>query len=149
MSTSSGILLYKIQQGQPFYLLVRPGGPFYNGQEEGVWTIPKGIVQAGEEEETAARREFEEETGHLITQPLRLLGRVKIRKGKTVVVYAAKGDLDANTIVSNTFELEYPKHSGLYQTFPEIEKGAWYSFEEAKRVLHPKLFVFLEQLDQL
>lgn len=147
MKVSSGILLFRRKEASKEYLLVKPGGPFYKNKEQGIWTIPKGLVQPQEEELAAAKREFEEETGHPLQGNPTFLTRLKWNASKKLVIYSLEGDLDASSLVSNTFELEYPKHSGKYQQFPEIEKGAWFSLEEATPLIHPKLLPVLRLVE--
>ncbi|MGH1338070.1 MAG: NUDIX domain-containing protein [Aureispira sp.] len=147
MKVSSGIILFRTLGQQQEYLLLRPGGPFYKHQEEGIWTIPKGIVQPKEEELAAAKREFKEETGHTLQENPTHFTRLRWSQSKELTVYTLEGSLDPMTIVSNTFEMEYPKHSGVYQTFPEIERGAWFSLEAATLLVHPKLLPLLQALE--
>lgn len=145
MKRSSGVLMYRKHKGRIEFLLLRPGGPFYKNQSKGIWTIPKGIIQNGENEITAAKREFEEETGQKLITELIYLGEEKIRKGKRVVVYMTEGNLKVTNIKSNTFQLEYPKNSGKFCLFPEIESGEWFDYETAKIQIHPKLIIFLDK----
>jgi predicted NUDIX family NTP pyrophosphohydrolase len=107
-------------------LLVHPGGPYWRRKDEGVWSIPKGEMDAGEDASDAARREFAEETGVAITGPLVPLGEIRQRGGKRVLAFAVEGDLDAQTIQSNTFEIEWPPRSGKMQAFPEIDRAGWF-----------------------
>src|SRR3954468_19254606 len=106
-STSAGLLLFRRTPGLEV-LLVHPGGPFWARKDEGAWSIPKGECEPGEEPRARALIEFEEETGTALDAqtPLLELGAVRQRGGKTVVAFAAEGELDADAIVSNTFELE-------------------------------------------
>ena len=60
---SAGLLLYRFREGTLEVFLVHPGGPFWAKKDLGVWSIPKGEMDEGEELLEAARREFEEETG--------------------------------------------------------------------------------------
>ena len=145
MKESAGILMYRENENQLEFLLLRPGGLFYKNQNEGIWTIPKGIIKKNEDHIEAAKREFEEETGQKIITELTYVGKEKIRKGKTVTIFITKGDLDVSTIQSNTFRLEYPKNSGQHQFFPEIECGEWFTYEIAKNLIHPKLIIFLDK----
>jgi len=149
MKVSSGILMYRDTKKEREYLLVRPGGPFYKNKHKGIWTIPKGIVHGNEDEEVAARREFVEETGQEVRGELHHLSRIKLRKSKELTAYYLEGNIDANKIVSNMFELEYPKNSGEYRSFPEIDKGGWYTFDEAIELINPKLVVLLEKLKEI
>jgi len=89
-------------------LLVHPGGPYWRKKDEGAWSIPKGEMDEGEDAELAARREFQEETGAALSGPLDSLGEIRQRGGKRVIAFAVEGDLDVQTIRSNTFEIEWP-----------------------------------------
>ena len=56
---------------------------------------------------------------------LRALKPLRQSSGKMVHAWAVEGDLDPTTIVSNTFEIEWPPRSGRLQSIPEIDRGAW------------------------
>lgn len=130
---SAGILLYRRRNGTLEVLLVHPGGPYFAKRDAGVWSVPKGEYGDGEEPRACALRELEEETGAAPPQgALFDLGEVKQRGGKVVVAWAAEGDLDADAIVSNTFPLEWPPRSGRVQEFPEVDRAAWLSVEQAR-----------------
>jgi 8-oxo-dGTP pyrophosphatase MutT (NUDIX family) len=60
---SAGILLYRRTGNGTEIFLVHPGGPYWARKDEGAWSVPKGLVDAGEDELACARREFNEETG--------------------------------------------------------------------------------------
>ncbi len=117
-------------------LLGHMGGPFWQRRQEGAWTIPKGEVEPGEEPLAVARREFHEELGKPVPPgDLVDLGEVRQAGGKVVRAWAVEGDLDAEAIVSNTFELEWPPKSGRIQSFPEIDRAAWFDLESARAVI--------------
>jgi predicted NUDIX family NTP pyrophosphohydrolase len=100
-------------------LLVHPGGPFWRTKDDGAWSIPKGELEPGEDPRDRARTEFAEETGTALGDvELIALGEVRQKGGKVVIAFAAAGDLDADAIVSNTFELEWPPRSGRLTSFP-------------------------------
>ena len=146
MKLSSGILLYRKKKELEFFL-VRPGGPFYKAkQDDGIWCFPKGEIKGKETEIEAAKREFKEETGFYIKDKIHPLGKIKLRKGKTISAYYCKKDLNPKELKSSTFTMEYPKNSGILKSFPEIEEGNWFSFKEAKIKILPKLLPFLEKL---
>ena len=133
---SAGILFHRRQGSAPEVLLVHPGGPFWARRDEGAWSIPKGeFVEAEEDAESAARREFTEETGWRYDGPLLPLGRVKQAGGKTVVAFAAAADFDTAALASNSFEMEWPPRSGRMQTFPEIDRAGWFSLDQARRLI--------------
>jgi predicted NUDIX family NTP pyrophosphohydrolase len=130
---SAGILLYRRNGGGLELLLVHPGGPFWTKKDEGAWTIPKGMIEEGEDAEVAARREFEEETGVAVTAPLVELGAFRQPSSKIVIAFAGEGDCDADTIHSNEFEMEWPPKSGRVSRFPEVDRAGWFSPADAKR----------------
>jgi len=143
---SAGVLLFR--GDEPEVLLVHPGGPFWARKDHGAWSIPKGEVEAGEDPRRRAVLEFEEELGTALAPGTTLvdLGEVRQRGGKVVVGFAARGDLDADTIVSNTFELEWPPRSGRRQAFPEVDRAAWFGLDEARRRINPAQAAFLDRL---
>ena len=128
---SAGILLYRRKGRSLELFLVHPGGPFWAKKDDGAWTIPKGLIEEGEEPQVAARREFEEETGVAVTAPLAELGAFRQPSGKIVIAYAAEGDCDATAIRSNEFEMEWPLKSGRMAKFPEVDRADWFSAEAA------------------
>src|ERR1700753_4412281 len=93
-SNSAGILAFRRKHGKIEVLLVHPGGPFWRNKDLGAWTIPKGLVEPGEDPLIAARREFREETGFEVDGEFTLLGTFKQRGGKLVTAYAVEGDCD-------------------------------------------------------
>jgi predicted NUDIX family NTP pyrophosphohydrolase len=105
-------------------LLVHPGGPFWRNKDDGAWSIPKGEIDAGEDPE---------ELGSAPAGPLRPLGEIRQRGGKRVHAFAMEGDLDVGTVVSNTFEMEWPPKSGRIQTFPEVDRAEWFALPVARR----------------
>jgi predicted NUDIX family NTP pyrophosphohydrolase len=142
--TSAGILLHR--QG-PEVLLVHPGGPFWQRKDLGAWSIPKGEIEPGEEPRARALIEFAEETGtDLGDVELRELGEIRQKGGKVVIAFAAEGDLDADAIVSNTFEMEWPPRSGRQATFPEVDRAAWFTLDEARERINPAQARLLDRL---
>jgi predicted NUDIX family NTP pyrophosphohydrolase len=143
---SAGVLLHKREGGTLKVLLVHPGGPFWARKDAGAWSIPKGEYVEGEDPEAAARREFEEELGVPLDAELVPLGEAVQPSRKRVLAYAAEGDLDVAAIRSNSFEIEWPPKSGRRQSFPEVDRAAWFTLEEAREKLPPGQRVFLDQL---
>jgi predicted NUDIX family NTP pyrophosphohydrolase len=146
---SAGILLYRITDKQLQVFLVHPGGPFFRNKDEGAWSIPKGEYVDGEEPLVAAQREFEEETGQIISGNFVKLQPVKQKSGKIVQAWAVEGDINHDTIKSNLFEIEWPPKSGKKVSFPEIDRAAWFTIEIAKQKIIPGQMALVEELEKL
>lgn len=147
---SAGVVLWRrAADGELEVLLVHPGGPYWRRRDRGAWSIPKGEIDPGEEERACALRELAEETGTTFAvapETLVPLGRVRMKSGKVVVAFALEGDLDADAIVSVTFELEWPPRSGRVKAFPEVDRGAWLTLPAAREKLLPAQAPFLDRL---
>ncbi len=147
-NVSAGMLLYRRVGDQLEYFLAHPGGPFWKRREEGAWTIPKGLVEAGEEPLQAAVREFREETGITPREPFLDLGSVRQKSGKVVHAWAWEGDADPSSIRSNQARIEFPRGSGRFITHPEVDRCGWFRREEAERLMNPSQVPLLERLDR-
>ena len=143
---SAGILMYRRTQGELQFLLAHPGGRFWQRRDTGAWTIPKGEVDAGEDPEPAARREFREELGVDVTQALQPLGEIAQKAGKRVIAFALEGEFDPAQLASNTFELEWPPRSGRLATFPEVDRVAWMNMAAARDKILPAQIPLLTRL---
>jgi predicted NUDIX family NTP pyrophosphohydrolase len=147
---SAGLLLYRFNdEGNVEVLLVHPGGPFWAKKDNGAWSIPKGEFDLGEEPLSVAEREFEEELGP--TPPVgtrRDLGELDQSSAKRVHVWATEGDMDAQHITSNTFDIEWPPKSGTVVSFPEVDRAAWFSLPEANVKLLVGQVGFLDRLTE-
>lgn len=136
-SLSAALLVWRRTGEQPEFLLAHPGGPFWAKRDEGAWTIPKGLVEPGEDPLAAAFREFAEETGlDVAGDPVRL-APVKQKGGKVVAAWMVEADPDLAVFRSNTFELELPRGSGRRVSFPEIDRIAWFAPEAALAKIIP------------
>ena len=146
---SAGLLMYRMRAGKLEVFLAHPGGPFYAAKDEGSWTIPKGLVEGEEDALAAAEREFEEETGIVPAGPYVALGSAKQRSGKTVHAWAFRRDEEPpEPLRSNTFEIEWPPRSGRKQAFPEIDRAAFFSADEARRTIIEGQRPFVDRLEQ-
>ena len=146
-AVSAGILLYRLAPGGPEVLLAHPGGPYFAGQDVGIWGLPKGLADPGEDLLAAARREFAEETGLVPQGPYLPLGQVTLRSGKVVHAWACRGDADPGSLISNTFSMEWPLGSGKRQSFPEVDRCAWFGLPEARRRITPAQAALLDRLE--
>jgi predicted NUDIX family NTP pyrophosphohydrolase len=144
---SAGVLLFRRGAGALEVLLAHPGGPFWRGRDAGSWTIPKGLVAEGEALLDAARREFQEETGLAPTGPFLPLGSIRQKAGKTVHAWACEGDADPARVRSNTATTEWPRGSGRFITYPEVDRCAWFSLDQARAKLNPAQAELLARLE--
>ena len=143
---SAGILLYKYVGDELRIMLVHPGGPFWVNKDEGSWSIPKGLYEEDENPLTAARREFNEETGYDIDGDFVDLGEIKQPSRKIVHAWAIEHDLSTADISSNTFSLEWPKNSGNVKTYPEIDRAEWFNIDRARRKILKGQAGFIDRL---
>jgi predicted NUDIX family NTP pyrophosphohydrolase len=147
---SAGLLLYRRRNQHLEVLLVHPGGPFWQRRDQGVWSIPKGEIEAGETPVAVARREFQEELGQPTPEgELTPLGMIRQAGGKVVHAWTAPGDLDTERVRSSTFEMEWPPRSGKMQAFPEVDRAAWFDMKAAREKILPAQEPFLERLEAL
>jgi len=144
---SAGLLLFREAGGGIEVLIAHMGGPFWRRRDDGAWSIPKGEYEPGEDTRAVAAREFAEELGSPPPAGEWLeLGDARQSTGKIVTAYALRGEFDAATAVSNTFEMEWPRGSGRVQSFPEIDRAAWFDLETARAKLVPGQVPFLDRL---
>ena len=143
---SAGLLVYRLRNGNLEVLLVHPGGPFWAKKDEGAWSIPKGEMTEDEDPLKAAKREFFEETGFQIDGNFIALTPVKQAGGKWVYAWAVEGDCDAESIKSNTFSMEWPPRSGKRKEFPEVDRAAWFTLDQAKQKILKGQLSLLEEL---
>jgi predicted NUDIX family NTP pyrophosphohydrolase len=132
---SAGLLMYRPRtSGGHEVLLIHPGGPFWAHKDAGAWSIPKGLVQPGEDPLAAARREFAEETGcEPPSDGFVFLGDFRQPSRKLVTAFAVAGDFDLSRFKSNTFAMEWPPRSGVTTVFPEADRAEWFGLAEAER----------------
>lgn len=154
---SAGVLLFREVGGRVEVFLVHPGGPLWARKDEGVWSIPKGEFEEGEDPFGVALREFEEETGVPAETAMSIgagsapvgLDPVRQPRGKVVFAWAAPGDLDAGTIRSNEFIMEWPPGSGRQASFPEVDRAGWFELEEAAAKILKGQVPLLRQLEEM
>jgi predicted NUDIX family NTP pyrophosphohydrolase len=144
---SAGLLAYRRRSGLEV-LLAHPGGPFWSKKDDGVWTIPKGLAAPGEDLLAAAQREFTEETNFSAGGSFIALEPVKQKGGKVVHVWAIEADFDLARFASNTFDIEWPPKSGRRQSFPEIDRVAYFALPIAATKILSYQLPLLRQLEQ-
>jgi predicted NUDIX family NTP pyrophosphohydrolase len=144
---SAGLLLYRRREADHEVLLVHPGGPMWARRDAGAWSIPKGEYQPDEDPLAAARREFTEELGVAAPEGEPVdLGEVRQRSGKLVRAFAVEGELDAEQVISNTCEIEWPPRSGRRMTIPEVDRAGWFDPPSAAEKLIPGQTALLDRL---
>ena len=148
-NVSTGLLLFRrIQDGCQFFI-AHLGGPFWAKREAGAWTIPKGEPKADEELLATACREFEEETGIRPHGPYLELGCVQQKAGKVVHAWAWEGDADPDKVTSNLTRMEWPRGSGNWMTFPEVDRCAWFDPKAAREKINSAQATFIDRLEAL
>ncbi len=147
MKISAGILPFRRKDGKIEVFLVHMGGPFWAKKDEGAWSIPKGLVEEGEDLLQTAKREFYEETGERADGDFIDLGEAK-SASKKLHIFALEAPNLSTHIHSNTFTMEWPPKSGKMQEFPEVDRAAWFDIEEAKRKIVKSQRIFLERLQR-
>ncbi|WP_027141434.1 NUDIX domain-containing protein [Mesorhizobium sp. WSM3626] len=129
---SAGLLIHRRGGNSIQVLLVHPGGPFWAKKDDGAWSIPKGLVDEGEDELAAARREAEEELGIKVEGLFARLGDYRQPGGKIVMAWSVEADIDVATMKSNIFTMEWPPRSGRMKEFPEVDRAGWFTLAEAE-----------------
>ena len=143
------MLLYRFRSGVLEVFLIHPGGPLWARKDAGAWSIPKGEIEKGADPLQEAKREFAEETGSSVDGSFIALASLKQRSGKIVHAWAVEGDIDASTVRSNLFSMEWPPRSGQQQEFPEADRGGWFTMPVAREKLLAGQHGFLDELETL
>ena len=146
---SAGVLAFRETAAGPEFLLVHPGGPYWANRDNGAWSVPKGLIDEGEDAEAAARREFTEETGLAVGGELVPLAPRRQRSGKMVLCWLAKADLDLTRFASNSFEMEWPRRSGRKIAIPECDRAAYFAADVALEKILPGQRGFIEEAARL
>jgi predicted NUDIX family NTP pyrophosphohydrolase len=141
---SAGILAFR-RKPQLELLLAHPGGPFWRNKDDGAWSIPKGNVESGDLL-SCAKREFNEETGLVAAGPFIALAPLRQKSGKKVHAFAFEADFDLASFSSNTFEMEWPPRSGQHQSFPEVDRIAYFRLATARRKILAGQRPFIDEL---
>lgn len=140
--------MYRLSDDGLEVFLVHPGGPFWAKKDDGAWSVPKGLFEDNENPLEAAKREFREETGFDISGNFMALTPLKQPSGKVVHAWTVEGNIDAASIKSNMFSMEWPPRSGNQQEFPEVDRGGWFTIAQAQEKLLPGQRGFLDELQR-
>lgn len=147
---SAGLLAFR-RRDELEVLLAHPGGPFWAKKDNGAWSIPKGLVEAGADLQATARREFTEETNFTlpgVSDAFIPLAPVRQKGGKIVHAWAFEADLDLSSFASNTFEIEWPPRSGRRRSFPEVDRVAYFPLTTATIKILAYQLPLLRELEQ-
>ena len=142
---SAGLLLYRHREPLEVFL-IHPGGPFWAKKDLGAWSLPKGELEEGEAPLATAIREFTEETSFPIDGDFLPLTPLRQPSGKTIHAWAVEGDCNPAELRSNLFSMEWPPKSGQQREFPEVDRAAWFTIEEARKRILAGQAPFLDQL---
>lgn len=146
---SAGLLMFCRNNNLLKVFLVHPGGPFFAKKDDGYWSIPKGLPEKNESIFEAARREFIEETGISPKGDFIELNSVIQKSGKEVFAWAFETQNDNKIeIKCNTFNLEWPPHSGKIQEFPEVDKGEFFDVSTARKKINSAQIEFINRLEK-
>lgn len=145
---AAGLLVYRFKNDELEVFIVHNGGPYFAKKDNGVWNLPKGRLEEGEDALEAAKREFTEETSfELPSGELIGLGEITYPRGdKKVLAWAVEGDFDESKLQSNTTQIQWPPRSGKKLEIPEIDRGGWFTLPQASKKIYSPLIPFLERL---
>jgi predicted NUDIX family NTP pyrophosphohydrolase len=143
---SAGVMLFRRDGADLKILLVHPGGPLWAKKDAGAWQIPKGLIEPGEDAQSAAERETREELGVALDGTPWPLATIRQSGGKVVDAFALEQSIDAAAVVSNVFEMEWPPRSGVRASFPEIDRAAWFDLKAAAVMMLPSQRPLLDAL---
>lgn len=127
MKHSAGCLLYRQSEDGWEVLLVHPSGPY---NRRAAWSIPKGLIDAGENAEQTARRETLEETG-VTAGELVSLSYIDMKKSrKRVFCFAGPAPDDAVARCASW----------------EVDRAEFVSLPQAKALLHVDQRTLIDRL---
>jgi 8-oxo-dGTP pyrophosphatase MutT (NUDIX family) len=115
---SAGVVLVRRMRGRWWFAAVRP-----QGKKEGIWALPKGLVDPGETPAQTALREGFEETG--------VLGRLGSKLGDIRYVYTWEGERVFKIV---SFFLAHARHGRIGLLPPgmgvEVADARWLPLQD-------------------
>lgn len=146
MNTYTGIFLFRRKPNLQL-LLAHPGGPEWDGKEEGVWTIPLSAPTGNMSAIDAARKAFEESFGFIPEGEYVNLDSYQQNSQQAFQTWAAEYQLPDDFIFdSYWYEIEWPPDSGKTESFPEFDRLEYFPLFEASQKLIPALRLFIPRL---
>lgn len=128
--TSAGAVIFKIIDGQPYYLLLKARF------KSEYWEFPKGLIEVDENIEETAKREIKEETG------LTNIDLIPDFKEKVTYYYKRGKDLIYKEVV---FFLAETKQEEVKISYEHVEYG-WFTYEEARKRLKRGMAELLDKV---
>lgn len=127
MIVTCGTYLYSVSLGK--LLVCHPTHSRWNN-----WSIPKGLMENGEDIYTVCIRELEEETG-IHPDSINVLSKHRLPGRK----YQKQDKILESFLVVTDTDLSGHKYSSNLvegKDFPEIDKWRWVTLEEAVGIIH-------------
>ena len=126
--TSAGLLLYRWRAGRAGGAAGAPGRPVLGGQGRACLVDPEGPVRAGRGSAGGGRARVRggNGPGGRHGEVRRADARAGSRAARSCTRSRSKHDLDPSSIRSNSFSIEWPPRSGRQQSFPEVDRAAWF-----------------------
>ena len=120
---SAGVVLVRRMQGRAWFAAVRP-----QGKQEGIWALPKGLIDRGEEPAETALREGYEETG--------VEGELERKLGDIRYVYTWDGERVLKIV---SFFLARARAGRIGALPPgmerEVAEARWLPLEDSQQLL--------------
>lgn len=92
-------------------------------------------------------REFEEETGTKLSGNFVELTPIKQKGGKVVYAWAIEREINTSAMkCKTTVEMEWPPKTGKFISFPEVDKGEWFTVDMAKQKINPSQTALVGEL---
>ena len=107
-------------------------------------------MEAGEDPQAAARREFREELGLTVDGTMQALTPRPAYRGKVILPWLAEAALDLSQFESQTVRLAWPPRSGQFLDVPEVDQALYFPLPVAlQKVLPAQAPILLEAADLL